>query len=363
MNQSRVAIIYLSYNARPYIDDVVLSLANQTYPKELMKLVIVENPSGDDSEEYIKDKVLPRSEQDLPKIKLFPNDKNTGYAIGNNIGINHALLEGFDYVYLLNNDAKLDSRAIEKAVEMAESNPKIGSVQSLMRLWQEPDKLNSSGNMIHFLGFGFSREYGVNFGKSKARDGEEIAYASGAAVLYRAEVLKKIGALDEFLWLYHEDLELGWRIMLAGYTNVLSLYSVAYHKYEFSRSIKKWFWMERNRWIVMLTHYHILSIILLLPTLLLVELGLVFLSIPSGWFKHKMLTYYDLLKPATIKNILAKRRISQQSRVVSDREVMQRFTGRIGYQNLESISESPLSWFANLTLDFIWQVIRKIIWW
>jgi len=328
-----------------------------------MEFVIVENPSGDDSEEYIKDKVLPRSEQDLPKIKLFPNEKNTGYAIGNNIGINHALLEDFDYVYLLNNDAKLDPRAIEKAVELAEDNPKIGSVQSLMKLWQDPDKVNSSGNMIHFLGFGFSRDNGVAFANSKAQDGEEIAYASGAAVLYRASVLKNIGALDEFLWLYHEDLELGWRIMLAGYTNVLSLYSVAYHKYEFSRSIKKWFWMERNRWIVMLTHYKIATIILLLPTLLFVELGLVFLSIPSGWFRHKMLTYYDLLKPATIKNILAKRRISQQSRVVSDKGIMKHFTGRIGYQNLEDVSDTKLSWYANLYLDFLWRVIYTLIWW
>lgn len=328
-----------------------------------MELVIVDNPGEDNSAEYIKNKVLPRSEQDLPRITFFLNETNTGFAIGNNIGINHALLAGYDYVYLLNNDAKLDSRAIEKAVELAESNPKIGSVQSLIKLWQDPETLNSSGNMIHFLGFGFSRDNGVEFGGSKAQDGEEIAYASGAAVMYRASVLKKIGALDEFLWLYHEDLELGWRIMLAGYTNVLSLYSVAYHKYEFSRSIKKWFWMERNRWIVMLTHYKLATLILLLPVLLFVELGLWLISIPSGWFKHKMLTYYDLLKPATIKNILAKRRISQESRVVSDREIVKHFTGRIGYQNLESVSETPLSWFANLFLDFLWQVIRKLFWW
>ena len=357
-----MAIVYLSYNARPYIDDVVLSLVEQTYPHDRLKLFIVDNPGKDDSLAYIQKKIMPRSGQDLPKTELIANKKNTGFAIGNNQGISRALDQGYDYVYLLNNDAKLDLEAIERAVEAAEADPKIGSVQSLMLLWQNPEVINSTGGMVHFLGFGFVRDNGskLKTQNSKLKIDPEIAYASGAAALYRSDLLRKIGMLDEFLWLYHEDLELGWRIRLAGYKNVLAEKSIAYHHYEFSRSIQKWFWMERNRWIVLLTHLRWGSIILLAPALLVTELAIYIASIKSGWIKEKFLSCVDLLRPATLKNIAAKRRVSQEFRKVSDQEIVRLFTGKIEHQET---SGSLLKYLINPAMSLVWYVIRFLIRW
>ncbi|MFH1315125.1 MAG: glycosyltransferase family 2 protein [Candidatus Uhrbacteria bacterium] len=358
----KVAIIYLSYNARPYIDDVVLSLEQQTYSSDRLKLIIVDNPGQDDSLDYIQKQIMPRSGKGLPEIELIANQKNTGFAIGNNQGIKSALDQGYDYVYLLNNDAKLDPEAIERAVEVAEADLKIGSVQSLMLLWQNPEVINSTGGMVHFLGFGFVRDNGA--GRYKAQGtrvkGNEIAYASGAAVLYRADLLRKIGLLDEFLWLYHEDLELGWRIRLAGYKNVLAEKSIAYHHYEFSRSIEKWFWMERNRWIVLLTHLRWGSIILLAPALLFTELAIYIASIRSGWIREKFLSCVDLLRPATLKNIVAKRRVSQEFRKVSDREIVRLFTAKIEHQET---SGPILKYLINPAMSLVWYVIRFLIRW
>ncbi|MFH1142678.1 MAG: glycosyltransferase family 2 protein [Candidatus Uhrbacteria bacterium] len=357
----KVAIIYLSYNARPYIDDVVLSLEQQTYSSDRLKLIIVDNPGKDDSLDYIQKQIMPRSGKGLPEIELIANQKNTGFAVGNNQGIKLALEQGYDYVYLLNNDAKLDPEAIERAVEVAEADLKIGSVQSLMLLWQNPEVINSTGGMVHFLGFGFVRDNGADCGSRIVdRSGIEIAYASGAAVLYRADLLRKIGMLDEFLWLYHEDLELGWRIRLAGYKNVLAEKSIAYHHYEFSRSIQKWFWMERNRWIVLLTHLRWGSIVLLAPALLLTELAIYTASIRSGWIKEKFLSCVDLLRPATLKNIVAKRRVSQEFRKVSDREIVRLFTAKIEHQET---SGPILKYLINPAMSLVWYVIRLLIRW
>jgi len=371
VSKPKVAIIYLSYNARPFIDDVVLSLVEQTYPRDRMKFIIVDNPGKDDSAEYIKKRVLPRSSQDLPETVLIPNEKNVGFAIGNNQGIEQALLEGYDYIYLLNNDAKLDSKAIERVVGVAESDAKIGSVQSLMLLWQDPKVINSTGGMVHFLGFGFVRDNGMGVrsllltfssqnAKSKDLTPPEIAYSSGAAALYRADLLSKIGTLDEFLWLYHEDLELGWRIRLAGYKNVFAPDSIAYHHYEFSRSIKKWFWMERNRWIVLLTHLRWRTLLLLAPPLLITELAICIASIRSGWIKEKFLSCVDLLRPSTIKNIAAKRRVSQEFRKVSDREIVRLFTGKIEHQET---TNSMVKFVVNPVLNLYWKLVRQLIKW
>jgi len=364
--KSKVAIIYLSYNARPYIDDVVLSLEQQTYPSDQLKLIIVDNPGQDDSLDYIKKQILPRSKKSLPEVELIANQENAGFAIGNNQGIKSALDQGYDYVYLLNNDAKLDPEAIERVVEVAEADPKIGSVQSLMLLWQNPEVINSTGGMVHFLGFGFVRDNGKSLplSKGEARRGfwvnQEIAYASGAAALYRADLLRRIGLFDEFLWLYHEDLELGWRIRLAGYKNVLAEKSIAYHHYEFSRSIKKWFWMERNRWIVLLTHLRWRTLLLLLPSLLVVELAIYIASIRSGWIREKFLSCLDLLRPATLKNIAAKRRVSQELRKVSDKEIVRLFTAKIEHQET---SGPILKYLINPAMSLVWYLIRFLIRW
>ncbi|OGL94115.1 hypothetical protein A2239_02640 [Candidatus Uhrbacteria bacterium RIFOXYA2_FULL_40_9] len=263
----KVALIYLSYFSEPYLDEVILSLSKLNYPKDQLMLIIVENASTDRSDAIIREQVLPKSGKELPEIIYLPQEKNTGFASGNNLGIQRALLEGAEYVYFLNNDAKLQSDALRHAIALAESDVKIGSVQSLMLLWQNPQKVNSTGGMVHFLGFGFVRDNGEFVKNITAKEGEEIAYASGAAVLYRARTLQEVGLLDPYLFLYHEDLELGWRIRLAGYRNVLSVKSIAYHHYEFSRSIQKYYWMERNRLFVHFSHLKLSTLVLLSPWL------------------------------------------------------------------------------------------------
>ncbi len=358
MRRPKVAIIYLSYNSRPYLDEVVLSLESQTYPREFMKLIIVDNPATDDSANYIEKKIISKSGASLPEIAFFPNEKNEGFAIGNNLGINHALLEGYDYVYLLNNDAKLHPAAIKEAVTLAKSDSTIGSVQSLMLLWQNPDIINSTGNMIHYLGFGYSRENGMSIAKTQAKNGEELAYSSGAAVLYRSELLQRIGAFDEFLWLYHEDLELGWRIRLAGYKNVLATESICYHHYEFSRSISKWFWMERNRYVVLFTHLRWRTLLLITPALMLMDLIVWVGSIKSGFIKQKFLSCVDFWRPKTLRNIAAKRRISQGARKVSDCEIMSLYTAKIEHQE----TNNPIvNYIINPFFTLYWKIVYHLI--
>lgn len=358
MNNPSVAIVYLSFQSRPYIDEVVSSVANLDYPKEKLSLIIVDNASVDESAEYIDEHVMPRSRKDLPEIIFFPMQENKGFAEGNNIGINHALLDDYDYVYLLNNDAKLDPQAIREAVLLAESDKTIGSVQSTMCLWQDPERLNSTGGMVQFLGFGFVRDNGLFKKDVHRNDGEEIAYASGAAVLYRSTVLKAVGLLDPFLFLYHEDLELGWRIRLYGFKNVLSTKSVVFHYYEFKRSIKKFYWMERNRFLVHLSHLKITTLILLTPFMLVLELALILFAIKGGFIKEKLFSYAELLKPKTWGYIKKKRKESQIIRKVSDRQIVKLFTAKIEHQETSNIIVEKI---ANPSLSLIWWVLKKII--
>lgn len=357
----RVAIVYLSYNSRPYLEQVFFSLERLDYPKDKLDIIVVDNASPDGSAEELRGR---------EGITLFALPENLGFAGGNNVGMEHALLAGADYVYLLNNDAKLDAGAIREAVDMAERDPKIGAVQSLVRLWQDEGTLNATGGEVHFLGFGFVRDNGRRCelpvsGEDTGSwivplDGTEIAYASGAAVLYRASALREAGVLETFYFMYHDDLELGWRIRLAGYRNVLATRSVAYHHYEFRRSIKKLYWMERARLIVFLSHLKLATLFLLLPFLIALEIALLVFAAKGGWLKDKALVYWDLLQPKTWKHIAEKRRASALIRKVGDREIVRLWTGKIEHQETSS---PVVERFANPLLSAVWFFLKRVIVW
>lgn len=356
----RVAIIYLAYNSRPYLEEVTASVERLNYPKDKIDFIIVDNDSPDKSADMIRELVLPKSGVTLPTVTFFPNSENVGFAAGNNIGINHALLDGADYVFLLNNDAKFHPDALKEAVQLAESDTRIGSVQSLMLLWQDPETVNSTGGMVHFLGFGFVRDNGRPVSELTVREGEEIAYASGAAVLYRASVLKHVGLLDADLFLYHEDLELGWRIRLAGYKNVLSRESIVYHKYEFKRSIQKFYWMERNRILVHFSHLRVGTLLLLLPLLLLMEAALLVFAVKGGWLKQKLFVYASLLSPKWWKYVLHKRRESARIRKAMDKEIVSIFTPAIAHQETSSFAVEAI---GNPILTLVWGILKRLIVW
>jgi GT2 family glycosyltransferase len=361
----RVAVVYLAFNTRHYLDEVFSSLRQLNYPKDKLEIIVVDNDSKDGSVDWL------RQQED---ITFFPSTTNLGFAQGNNLGIKHALLEGMDYVYLLNGDAKLHPDAIMEAVKLAESDASIGSVQSRIMLWKDPKIMNVTGGMVHFLGFGFARDNGKPWtdigsqekfltGKAGPRNSScdpisEIAYASGAAVLYRSSVLQQVGLLDPFLFLYHEDLELGWRIRLAGYKNVLAINSIAYHDYEFRRSIQKFYWMERNRVIVHLSHLRWRSLVVLAPFMLVAEFGLIVFAIKGGWFKEKILVYVNLLSPKTWAYVVRKRRESHLIRRVNDREIVRLWTGKIEHQETSSLA---LDWLINPTLSILWSILKQTI--
>lgn len=349
----KVAIVYLSYNSRPYLEQVFLSLERLDYPKDKLEIIAVDNASPDGSAEELRNREW---------ITLFALPENLGFAGGNNVGIEHALLAGAEYVYLLNNDAKLHPDAIREAVEMAERDPRIGSVQSLIRLWQDEEVLNVTGGMVHFLGFGYARDNGrrATAEEMAPLDGSEIAYASGAAVLYRASALREAGVLEPFYFMYHDDLELGWRIRLAGYRNVLATRSVAFHHYEFRRSIKKLYWMERARLVVFLSHLKVATLLLLLPFLIALEVALLVFAAKGGWLKDKGLVYWDLLHPKTWKHIAEKRRASALIRKVGDREIVRLWTGKIEHQETSS---PVVERFANPLLSAVWFCLKRVIVW
>lgn len=310
---------------------------------------IVDNASTTESAVYLR--------QQAPEARLILNKNNDGFAKGNNDAMREMLAEGYDYILLLNMDASLEPEALRELLRVAEANPLAGAVQARLMLDPDRELVNSLGNVTHFLGFGYCRAYREKY-KDKGEEASPIAYPSGACVLLRASALKKVGLFDEEFWMYSEDQDLGWRLWLAGRQCLLAPRAVAYHHYEFSRSISKYYWLERNRLIVAWKNYSLLSLILFFPPLLFMQLGMLFFAWRSGWLNEQRKVWVYFFNPKHWPYLLKARRQAQSLRQVPDYKILAMFSGSIWYQEIGS---PILKYVVNPVLSVYFFLARRLI--
>lgn len=348
----RVAVVTVIYRCEKFMTGLLESLAAVDYPRDRLEFHLVDNSPGDGSLAAAK-REIERLGARLPGVVIHEPGDNVGFAIGNNIALRAAIDRGVDYCFLLNPDATFEPAALREAVRAANRTPNVGSVQSLLVLGDEPDVVNSQGNHIHFLGFGYVGGY-RNPRSAVSPEIRDIAFSSGACVLFPTPVLKTVGLLDETLWLYQEDQDLGWRIRLAGFRNVIAPTSVCRHFYEFSRASSKWYWLERNRCILVLKNYRPATVFLLLPAMLIADVGLLLMAAKAGWFGSKVRALLWFARPASWRYILAGRRAIARIRRVPDRELLRHFTSVIDYPDFRS----PI--ITNL-VEPVWNVMLAIL--
>ncbi len=344
----RVCVIIVTHNGRQFLSDCLSSLARVDYPSEQWSVVVVDNASGDGSVAYVR--------QMFPSAQVMGLRHNAGFAAANNVGLREAISRGCDFAFLLNQDTVVTPGFLREAVAVAETDPTIAAVQSKLLL-HGTSLVNSWGNEIHFLGFGFA---GGHRQPDQALSVREITYASGAAVLLRCAALQRVGCFMEEFYMYHEDLELGWRLWLSGYRSMLAPQSVAYHKYEFSRSAGKFYWMERNRFLVLYALYRWRTLALISPLIVAVDAGLLLESFFRGFWRQAFAAHGYFFTPAAWRQVRQLRRRVQKLRQVPDRAIVKRFASRIKFQDL------PESWALKLGNWFTsryWRVVLPLIRW
>ncbi|OGL60993.1 hypothetical protein A3H10_03375 [Candidatus Uhrbacteria bacterium RIFCSPLOWO2_12_FULL_46_10] len=347
----KVGVVIPSYNSRSDLESCLGSLKFSTYSN--LSMIVVDNASGDGAAGYVR--------SHWPNILLIEQSTNTGFARACNRGVSELRKMKVKYVMLLNQDTTVHPRWAEPLVEYLENHAEVAAVQSLL-LRADGRKINSAGNRIHFLGFGYTEGDGRSLGDSRVqkflRGPVEITYASGAAAMIRMAAIEELSLFQDDFFMYHEDLDFGWRVRLAGYKSVLVPESRVYHRYEFHRSSKiKYEYGERNRLIVLLENYHILTLFMILPAWLLMEIGVVTMSLLKGWWAEKISGYLYVIK--NLSAILKTRKLHQAMRTVKERAVVAGFSGVIAYQEEPSL----LLRAVNPIFNLYWRIVRLFIVW
>ena len=314
MKEPLVSIIVLNYNAGKLLHNCINSIKKSNYKN--FEIIVVDNISSDNSQNECKKR--------FPEIKLIQNNKNFGYCEGNNIGIRNA---NGEFIIILNPDTIVESTWIDELFEAYQEfgdglyQPKILSLN-------ENNVIQSTGNMIHLFGFGFARDKG-NKVVDKIEEIEKIGYASGTCLFTSREVVDKIGLLDEFLFLYHDDLDFGWRAAQIGINSYYVPKSKVFHveSYSLKWSSKKFYWLERNRKYCLQTHYSKDTYEKMRYSLMVVDFFVWMFYFSKGFLGVKIKAELDIRKN---RELIEKRYEElENKKTVSDIELIKRFPDEI----------------------------------
>jgi GT2 family glycosyltransferase len=251
-------------------------------------------------------------------VRVISPGENLGYGAGNNLAAREATGEALVF---LNPDTVVAPGAIEGLVAPLE-DPSIGIVTARLRLLDDPETLNSAGNEVHVTGIAWAGAYGEP--AASVTELRDVPYPSGAAMAIRRDLFEELGGFTEELFMYQEDLELGWRARLRGLRVVVSPAADVYHDYDFARHPAKQYLLERNRLVFVLSSFSPRLLVLLSPVLVSVEVGMLALALKEGWARDKVAGWGWLL--LNVGWLRRHRRETQSLRRVGDRELARYLT-------------------------------------
>lgn len=242
-----VTVLVLHWRGIDKTRRCLTSLRATSYKNSHVLLVANGSPEGDSAQ----------LAAEFPEVELLNLDRNYGFAGGCNRGMEKALANQTDFIWLLNNDAVAKPESIEHLVKAALSNPEAGALGAIV--------LEGHSSTAEEAGLGE-----INFNKAKTylrktnldnSDGQisstleqgvySCAWLSGSNLLLRSSALKKVGLFDERYYLYFEDVELCKRLTDAGFKCLLVPGSTIEHEGNASTqgglSLWRSYYYSRNR--------------------------------------------------------------------------------------------------------------------
>lgn len=219
---ARLSVVILNWNGRAHLERYLPSVvANTTGDAEV---IVADNGSTDDSLVWLR--------LNYPDVRVVRLDKNYGFAGG----YNRALKEiESEYYLLLNSDVEVTEGWWQPLVALLDAEPEVAVVAPKLLSDAERDKFEyagAAGGFIDYLGYPFCR--GRILSKVERDEGQyddrrDIFWASGAAMCCRSEVFHALGGFDDDFFAHMEEIDLQWRMQLAGWRIMVEPKSRVYH--------------------------------------------------------------------------------------------------------------------------------------
>lgn len=212
-----VTVVVVNFNGGHLVLECLAALRKQTFRN--FKTVVVDNASTDGSRAAVA--------AHFPEVQVLAASENLGFAGGVNFALRQAVSSR--WLALLNPDARPESSWLEALVTAASVYPQAAAFGSQLLMADDPTCLDGIGDVYHVSGLVWRTGYGRR--KKPADDlPREIFSPCAAAALYRTDVVRSLGGMDTKLFCYLDDVDLGFRLRLAGYDCRYVPSAVAFHK-------------------------------------------------------------------------------------------------------------------------------------
>lgn len=212
----KVTVVVVNWNGEQFLERCLTALLAQTVKPH--EIILLDNASTDGSLGIARR---------FPAVRVMALEQNTGFARGNNLAIEAASARS-EWIALINPDAFAAPRWLEALLAAAESRPDFAVFGSKLVNAADSSLLDGTGDACHISGLVWRTAHGVPV-SALGESACEIFSPCAAAALYRRSALLDVGGFDEDFFCYAEDVDLGFRLRLAGYRCLYVPQSVAHH--------------------------------------------------------------------------------------------------------------------------------------
>ena len=210
--QNKLAIIIVNWKQYELTIKCLCSVYKSKFKD--FEIILVDNESNTEK--------LKNLLKNFKKIKVFQNDTNLGFGDANNIAINYAIQNNFEYLMLLNNDTEVDENFINPLINKINNDNLIGAVQPLIMNYNNKSSIWSAGGYVNKF-FGYTSTNKNSNGNLK------LDWITGCCMLLQIDLIKIVGLIDENFFAYYEDVDWSLRINDLGYSLKLVNTSLVYH--------------------------------------------------------------------------------------------------------------------------------------
>ena len=220
----KTAVVILNWNTKGFLEEFLPPLLASVKRCEGAEVVVADNASTDGSLEMMHEK--------FPTVRTIAFDKNYGFTGGYNKAFDAIESE---YFVLINSDIEVADGWLEPLVEWMDSHQDCSACAPKLHSWQEKDRFEYAGAAGGYLDrFGYPLCRGrvlqhLETDKGQYDSPKDVFWATGACLMVRSKVYQSLGGLDNRFFAHMEEIDLCWRMQLAGWKVTVVPESVVYH--------------------------------------------------------------------------------------------------------------------------------------